>query len=263
MAWGGGGFGPPMGGGGPNGRPGGGLPFAGIPSELQSGVDLLLEEEPDHGDPGVVFTQRRSTSDRERLGLGRLLVKYPGMLVLSAVLVVIVSVAAQAGPALTQIAINQGMSKGHRHLWVVAVVAGVYLATVAITALSQRASVQVTGRLAAWVMHDLRIKVFKQLQRLSLDYFTEEKAGVIMTRMTSDIENLQQLLQDGLAQFAIQALTMVVITAWLFATNVRLAAITVLLIVPILTVSSLWFRSSSERGYSRVRDGFANVLSDI
>ena len=45
-----------------------------------------------------------------------------------------------------------------------------------------------------------------------------------MTRMTSDIENLQQLLQDGLAQFAIQGLTMVVITVILFTTNVTLAA---------------------------------------
>ncbi len=53
-----------------------------------------------------------------------------------------------------------------------------------------------------------------------------------MSRMTSDIENLQQLLQDGLAQFAIQGLTMVVITVILFATNVALALITVVLIVP-------------------------------
>ena len=47
-------------------------------------------------------------------------------------------------------------------------------------------------------MFELRVRVFAHLQRLSLDYYTEEKAGVIMTRMTSDIESLQQLLQDGL-----------------------------------------------------------------
>ena len=75
-------------------------------------------------------------------------------------------------------------------------------------------------------MNDLRVKVFTHLQRLSLDFFTAEKAGVLMSRMTSDIENLQQLLQDGLAQFAIQGLTMVVIAVILFTTNVRLAFIT-------------------------------------
>src|ERR1039458_8957961 len=81
--------------------------------------------------------------------------------------------------------------------------------------------------------------------------------------MTSDIENLQQLLQDGLSQLAIQALTMVVITVILFATDVRLAAITVVLIVPALVVASLWFKRASERGYDRVRDGIANVLADL
>ena len=81
--------------------------------------------------------------------------------------------------------------------------------------------------------------------------------------MTSDIENLQQLLQDGLSQLAIQALTMVVITVILFATNVQLALITVVLIVPALVLASLWFRRASERGYDRVRDGIANVLADL
>jgi ATP-binding cassette subfamily B protein len=178
-------------------------------------------------------------------------------------LIVVVSVTAQAGPALTQIAINQGMSPGHRHFWVVAVVAGAYLVSVAITALAQRGQVRVTGRLAAWVMHDLRIKVFTQLQRLSLDFFTEEKAGVVMTRMTSDIENLQQLLQDGLAQLVVQALTMVVITIVLFTMSVKLTLITLVLVAPALLAMSLWFRAASERGYNRVRDGIANVLADL
>jgi ATP-binding cassette subfamily B protein len=112
-------------------------------------------------------------------------------------------------------------------------------------------------------MNDLRLKVFVHLQRLSLDFYTEEKAGVVMSRMTSDIENLQQLLQDGLAQFAVQALTMVVITIILFVMNLRLALITVVLIVPVTTILTLWFRRESEHGYERVRDGIANVLSDL
>ena len=78
-----------------------------------------------------------------------------------------------------------------------------------LTVFVERARVRNTGKLAAQVMNDLRVRVFAHIQRLSLDYFTDEKAGVIMTRMTSDIEVLQQLLQDGLAQFAIQGLTMV------------------------------------------------------
>jgi ATP-binding cassette subfamily B protein len=238
-----------------------GLPFAGIPSELQDGVDKLLATEPEYADPDIVFTQNGSEAELKRLSLSRLLTKYPGMLALAGALVVVIAVASQTGPLLTEVAIDNGMI-GHNFAVVVAM-AVAYLGFIVITSLAQRAQVQVTGRLAAWVMNDLRVKVFAHLQRLSLGFFTEEKAGVVMSRMTSDIENLQQLLQDGLSQLAIQALTMVVITIILFATNVMLASITVVLIVPALVAASLWFRRASERGYDRVRDGIANVLADL
>jgi ATP-binding cassette subfamily B protein len=257
---GGGGFGGP---GGAQASAASGLPFAGIPSELQDGVDKLLATEPDHPEADVVFSQSGSEADIKRMTLWRLLTKYPGMLALSGVLVVVIAVASQAGPALTGIAIDNGMSPGHKDFTLVAVLAGLYLVSVVVTALSQRAQVQVSGRLAAWVMNDLRVKVFAHLQRLSLGFFTEEKAGVVMSRMTSDVENLQQLLQDGLSQLAIQGLTMVVITIIMFVINVKLAVITVLLIVPALVIASLWFRRASERGYDRVRDGIANVLADL
>jgi ATP-binding cassette subfamily B protein len=265
MGFGGGFVGGPMFGGG--GRPGApaapGLPFGGIPSELQDGVDALLAEEPEHCQPDVSFSQRQSAKERRRLSLWGLLLEYPRMLVASTILVIVTSVALQAGPKLTQLAIDKGMVPGHRHLSIVLILAGLYLAFVAFTSVTQRALVRVTGRLAAFVMNDLRVKVFSHLQRLSLDFFTAEKAGVVMTRMTSDIENLQQLLQDGLAQFAIQGLTMIVITVILFTTNVTLAIITVLLVVPALVLMSLWFRVASERGYDRVRDGIANVMADL
>jgi ATP-binding cassette, subfamily B, bacterial len=257
---GGGGFGGP---GGAQASAASGLPFAGIPHELQDGVDKLLATEPEHPEPDIVFSQNSSEADLKRLSLWRLLTKYPGMLALAGVLVVVIAVASQVGPTLTEYAINNGMTKGHFNFAVVVGAAIAYLFFVTLTALSQRFQVQVTGRLAAWVMNDLRVKVFAHLQRLSLGFFTEEKAGVVMSRMTSDIENLQQLLQDGLSQLAIQGLTMVVITAILFATNVRLAFITVVLIVPALVAASVWFRRASERGYLRVRDGIANVLADL
>jgi len=259
--WGGGGA--MFGGGARPGQPVAGLPFGGIPSELQRGVDELLAEEPDHGEPDVVFSQHPSAKERQSLSLWGLMAEYPSMLLASAVLVVVTSVALQAGPKLTELAIDKGMVPGHHDLGLVLVLAAVYVGFVAFTSVTQRALVRVTGRLAAGVMNDLRVRVFAHLQRLSLDFFTDEKAGVIMTRMTSDIENLQQLLQDGLAQFATQGLTMIIITVILFTTNVELAWITLLLVVPILVAMSLWFRVASERGYDRVRDGIADVMADL
>jgi ATP-binding cassette subfamily B protein len=264
MAWGGGGGAPMFGGGGRPGSPAApGLPFGGIPPELQSGVDRLLTTEPAHGEPDVHFQQQPTAEEGERLTLWRLLTRYPRLLWASAILIAFTSVAMQAGPYLTGFAVDHGMVTGHRSLTVIVVASALYLASALASALAQRSTVRVTGRLAAGVMNDLRVKVFAHLQRLSLDFFTDEKAGVLMSRMTSDIENLQQLLQDGLAQFAVQGLTMIVITVLLFTMNVRLAIITVLLIVPILTAASLWFRVASERGYDRVRDGIANVLADL
>ena len=177
-------------------------------------------------------------------------------------LVAIVSVFNQAGPTLIGIGINRGLGP-HKSMGVIVVVSVLYLVAWPSPPTAQRFMAEVTGRLAAWVMNDLRVKVFTHLQRLSLDFYTEEKAGVIMSRMTSDIENLQQLLQDGLAQFAVQGLTMIVITCILLALNVELALITILLVIPALTILSLWFRNRSERGYDRVRDGIADVLSDL
>ncbi|HEY5317307.1 MAG TPA: ABC transporter ATP-binding protein [Solirubrobacteraceae bacterium] len=243
--------------------PGGGLPFAGIPSELQEGVDRLLAEEPDHVEPTATFSHRPTVLDSARLTLRGLIFRHWHLGAAAALLVTIVSIANQAGPELLKIGIDKGMSGAHRSFGVILLVTGIFLVAIAITALAQRGQARVTGRLAASVMNDLRVSVFTHLQRLGLDYYTGEKSGVIMTRMTSDIENLQTLLQDGLAQLAVQALTMVVITILLFATDVKLALITLALVVPALTLASLWFRAASERGYDRVRDGIANVLGDL
>ncbi len=260
----GGGMGPPIGGGGPPGSPQAGLPFGGVPHEMQAGIDLLLESEPERGESDAVFTQLPTASDSRKLSLTSLLTVYPGMLILAGVLVAIISLATQLGPSFVSYAINHGMTPPHNlNFGTVVLMAALYMGAIAISASAQWGQAKVTGRLASWVMNDLRVKVFRHLQRLSLDFFTEEKAGVVMSRMTSDIENLQQLLQDGLAQFAIQGLTMVVITGFLFATNVRLAEITVFAVLPPLILMSIWFKRASERGYDRVRDGIALVLADL
>jgi ATP-binding cassette subfamily B protein len=242
-------------------NPGNGLPFAGVPSEMQAGVDLLLSREPEHDVANVPFTYRAETSEDHKLNLRSLLFRHWKLGVGTLLFVVVVSIANQVGPALIGYGINQGMV--HSDMTVVVVVALLYLLAVVVTAGAQMAMVRVSGRLASWVMNDLRVSVFLHLQRLGLDFYTREKAGVIMSRMTSDIENLQQLLQDGLAQFLVQGLTMVVIAIILFATNAWLALVTVLLVLPVLTVGSVWFQSASLRGYDRVRDGISFVLADL
>jgi ATP-binding cassette, subfamily B, bacterial len=263
MAWGGGWGG---GGGGIFGRhtsTDSGLPFGGIPSELMEEAAKLLASEPERQPSALSFHQRPNARERRRLSLTRLVSAYPRQLFAGSALVIVISLVLQAGPKLTEYAINDGMVPGHHSVAVVVACSGIYLALALASVYLQRSQVNVTGTLAARVMHDLRIRVFTHFQRLSLDFFTEEKAGVLMSRMTSDIENLQQLIQDGISQFALQGLTMVVITAILFATNVTLALWTVLLVVPLLFALSWWFHHASEKGYLLSRDRIANVLADL
>ena len=259
---GGAGAGGGAGGGGGGGRAAApGLPFAGVPPEMQAGVDQLLKGEPEHPEPEVVFDHSRPDPDGATLNLRRLLRPHRSMVLLSGVFVVVEALTVQAGPKLTQVGIDDGITA--RDTGTLVLVAVLYLLSLVITGAAQAARVRVTGRIAAWVLSDLRIRVFTQLQRLSPSFYTGEKAGVIMTRMTGDIENLQALLQDGLAQFAGQGLTMIVVSVLLFTYNVELALITIGLVVPFLTALSLWFRRASAEGYLRVRDTTAGVIADL
>lgn len=236
-----------------------GLPFAGIPPELSESVAKLLTDEPDHGEPDVDFSHKMG--NRRPLTMRRMFGSYRSPAILCALIVIVEVASLQSGPYLTQLGVDKGII-GRNAAALVAVGLS-YLALVVIGGFASAARIALAGRLSARISNDLRLEVFAHLQRLSLDFFTGTKVGVVMTRMTSDIEALQQLFQDGLLQFLIQGLTMVMVTAILFADNVRLAVITVFLVVPALTALSLWFRSASDHAYGRVRDGIANVLSDL
>ena len=178
-----------------------------------------------------------------------------------AVLIVVETTSLQAGPALIQVGIDRGVLDHDKAVLVAAGLASIAAVIVTVAASAVRGAW--TGRIAAGAMFRLRLRVFAHLQRLSMDYYTNEKAGVILTRMMSDIEQLQTLLQDGYSQFAIQLLTMVIVSTVLFSYNVELAMITILLVVPALLALSAWFRRASDRGYLQVRNGIAGVLSDL
>ena len=127
---------------------------------------------------------------------------------------VVETLAQQAGPLLTQIGIDHGISKQSVHTLVV--VSIVYVVTVLVSIVAGAGRVAWTGRLGERLLYELRIRIFSHLQRLSLDYYTDERSGRLMTRMTSDVEALSQLLQDGLVNLAVQGLTMVVVSTALF-----------------------------------------------
>lgn len=236
-----------------------GLPFAGIPSELAERAEAILEHEPEHPDPQVdyspVVTDRRPFTLRSFLGGHR------RALAAAFGLVVVETLALQAGPLLTEAGIDDGIAAGN--LGVLLTVGAIYVATILVSSVATWLRISFTGRLGERLSYDLRVRVFSHLQRLSLDYFTEEKAGRLLTRMTSDIDALSQLFQDGLVNLAVQGLTLVVITIALFWLDPQLALVTLFGVVPVMLLATLWFRRASDRGYTLVRDRIAEVLTDL
>lgn len=245
--------------GGLGGQGGQNLPFAGVPEELQEKVDRILAEEPPLPEETVEF--RPSEYDRRPFTLGRFLAPHWLALLGALGLVVLETAALQAGPLLTKIAIDSGIRAGRTS--VLFGVAGTYVALIGVAILLSRARVVVTARVGADLMVRLRVRLFSHLQRLSLAFFTEEKSGVLFSRQTSDPVSLAALFQEGLVQLAVQALTLVIVTALLVALNPTLAAIMLLAVVPAMLALTLWFRAVSGARYLDVRDRIADVLAHL
>jgi ATP-binding cassette subfamily B protein len=238
-----------------------GLPFAGVPSELQAKVEKLLAGEPEHPDEHISFTQVFDEAERRPFTLRSFLGEHRGGLTMAFFLVVVETLAQQAGPLLTQVGIDHGISAGETSVLVV--VSLVYFATIILNVFASAWRIHYTGALGEKLLFELRLRVFSHFQRLSLDFFTGEKAGRLMTRMTSDIDSMTALFQDGLVNLAVQGLTLVVIAIVLFSMSPLLAIITIFVVVPVMLVMTLWFRRASDRGYTLVRDRIAEVLADL
>jgi ATP-binding cassette subfamily B protein len=236
-----------------------GLPFAGLPGDLSDRMEEVLEREPEHPEPDVEFDYYEPP--RAPFTLRTFLAPFKWALVGAFALVVVETLALQAGPLLTKIGIDSGVAEGDTGVLITVSMA--YIVSVFVHASASFGRIAFTGRLGERLMYRLRTRVFTHLQRMSVDFFTSEKAGVLMTRMTSDIEALTMLVQEGLVNFAVQALTLVVIAVILFLLNPALALITLVVVVPATFALTIWFRRASESGYDRVRDRIADVLSDL
>lgn len=253
-----GGFGPPAGS--PFGQPGAtGLPFAGVPEELQRSVDGLLDAEPEHDVPDVDFSQ--ASWDRRPFTLTRFIGEKAGAVALAFVLVVLETFMVTVGPFLTGEAIDRGIIPRDRDMLLL--IAGIYVGSVVLGTILSAARVAWTGRVGEALMESLRIRVFTHFQRLSLSFFTREKGGVLMTRMTSDIDALTALFQEGLVNMFVQFLTLAIVTVVLFVVSPTLALVLFFGVVPVMLALTLWFRKASDVAFLAVRDRIADVMSDL
>lgn len=252
-------YGPPPGS--PLSAPTGSTPFAGIPPELAERAQRILDREPDHHPRTVEFTRAVPAGEATRFTLRSFLAPSRWRLAVALLLVTLETATLLAGPLLVQAGVDQGITPGDfaRLAWVGAA----YFAVIVANAGLGWARGSWTARLGESLMERLRMRVFTHLQRLSLSFYEREKAGVILTRMTSDVENLTALFQEGLVQMAVQGLTVVAIAGIMLATDFRLAALILGVIVPVLVIATIRYRSASTEAYDDVRDRISNVLDDL
>lgn len=133
-----------------------------------------------------------------------------------------------------------------------------YLVTILITAGLRFLEVSQLARAGQAVIHDLRTKLFNHIQRLDLAWFDGRPTGSLVTRVSSDIENLNELFTSGLIVLVFDLLKIVVLLAVLFYLSTSLTWI-VLLLTPLLILVSVIFRGGARSAHRLVREHLSEM----
>jgi ATP-binding cassette subfamily B protein len=203
--------------------------------------------------------------DRRQAGrvLGRaaqMLGPYRREVVGASALVVVSTAAVLAGPLLLRYGIDHGIRPGDGQVLDRAVVA--YVAVAVVAYLAARMQVLLVSRAGEGFLRDLRVRVFDHLLRLSMPFYDREKAGVVVSRMTSDVDSLQELVQMGLIQLVSSCLLIVGSLVVLAAVSPTLLAMC-LVPLPVVVAASVRFQRESNDAYLTVRDRIGLTLSAL
>ena len=183
-----------------------------------------------------------------------------GRLTFGFALVVADALLTLTGPFLIRRGLDQGVRLGNQSLLFGSAL--LFLAAVLLDAMVTWGYSLVTGRTSESVLYSLRLTIFGHLQRLSLDYYDRELDGRIMTRMTTDVESLSQLIQTGLVTAIVGGLTCVGVFVFLVVLSPPLALVTAAMIPP-LVIATVWFQRRARRAYDRSRDAIATVNANL
>ncbi|HTT94512.1 MAG TPA: ABC transporter transmembrane domain-containing protein, partial [Solirubrobacterales bacterium] len=192
--------------------------------------------------------------------LRKLLREFRLPLLLGLVLVVLDALAGIAGPILVKDGIDEGVAAGSQAALFTA--SALFLAVTLADLLDEIGETFVTGRTAQRVMLSLRIRIWAQLQRLGLDYYEREMAGRIMTRMTTDVDQFEALIENGLLSALVAFATFFGVGIALLAMNLELGLATLTVVVP-LALATVAFRRRSAVLYDQARDRIAIVNADF
>jgi ATP-binding cassette subfamily B protein len=199
----------------------------------------------------------RKRSRRLLAGLAR---PYRWHLVLAAVLILIRSAAYLSIPYLIGLGIDRGIRPGNSgNLSALTEVVVALVGVLVVNAAANFAFMRLSGRIGQDALLDLRKMLFAHVQELSLSFYERYTSGRIISRLTSDIEALNELLATGLTSAITSLLSVVAITVILLHLDARLGAVT-LIAMPLVLGLTAWFRHNSARSYRAVRRAIVLVI---
>jgi ATP-binding cassette subfamily B protein len=205
---------------------------------------------------GDLVRRLRQTGGRGRKlrGLTMLLAPYR-LRVAAMFLSLLVATAAALAPApLAKLAIDNGISK--HDTGALDVIVGAFLVSAVVYAIASYAQTYLVGWVGQRALQDLRVQLFAHLQRLSIGFYSRNRAGVIISRLTNDVEALDQLVSDGIATLFQSGLMLVGVVVILVVMDWHLAMLT-FLALPLLAVGALAFRIASADAYRLTREKIA------
>ena len=165
-----------------------------------------------------------------------------------------------AAPLLVKIAIDRGI--GHHDVHVIDVIALVYVVLVLVRPLLERTIVLCSARAGERFLGDLRVAAYDKLQALSLPFFEQTKAGVLVSRLTADVQTLTTFTRLVLVEVVGSVLLFLVSIAILIALS-PLLSLVMLVSVPLLVWSSLRYGKRSRPAFLALRDRVADTMTSL
>ena len=220
----------------------------------QPGSHLTVQRGADVNDWSWARTARRVST------LARLTAPYRLRTGLAVGSLVAATLTALAPPFLAKLAIDDGISEGD--LGHLTLIVALFVAAGVANLGTSAAQTYFTGWTGERILADLRNKLFGHLQGLSLGYFERNRAGVIISRLTNDVDALDQLVTDGVTSLFQNSLMLLGSAVILFILDWRLA-LAALAVFPLMAIATSIFRVRSSRAYRAVRERLGLVTATL
>ena len=165
-----------------------------------------------------------------------------------------------AGPALVRYAVDAGIRRHETHALNVAAI--VFLGLALVKPFVVRTQILLAARAGERFLHALRLAAFDKLQALPLGFFEQQRAGLLVSRLTSDVQSLNELVREALVEITGSGLQILLTIVALVLLSPKLAAIS-LVALPILIASSWSFHHGAGRAYHAIRDRVADTLTAL